>query len=43
MDHFSDCVTSNKTPLTAGEEGLKDMKLIASVYQSAASHAPVKV
>ena len=32
MDHFSDCVTNNKEPLTPGEEGLKDMRIIEAVY-----------
>jgi glucose-fructose oxidoreductase len=43
MDHFSDCVTSNKAPLTAGEEGLKDLRIIEAIYKSAAAHAPVKL
>ena len=43
MDHLSDCVRTDKTPLTPGEEGLKDLRLIEAVYQSAANHAPVKI
>ena len=43
MDHFSDCVQTGKTPLTPGEEGLKDMRLIAAIYTSGASRTPVKV
>ena len=30
MDHLSDCVTTDKPPLTPGEEGLKDMRIITA-------------
>ena len=43
MDHFSDCVRADKAPLTAGEEGLKDLRIIEAIYRSAASGAPVKI
>jgi predicted dehydrogenase len=43
MDHLSDCVTSDKAPLTPGEEGLKDMRLISAIYQAAAGGSPVKL
>jgi hypothetical protein len=36
-------VTSNKAPLTAGEEGLKDLRIIEAVYRSASAHAPVRL
>jgi predicted dehydrogenase len=36
MDHFSDCVLMGTEPLTPGEEGLKDMRIITSIYESAA-------
>ena len=35
MDHFSECVQANKEPLTPGEEGLKDMRIIEAIYESA--------
>jgi predicted dehydrogenase len=43
MDHMSDCVMNNKQPLTAGEEGLRDLKLMTAIYESAQSGKVVKV
>ncbi|MFZ3218247.1 MAG: Gfo/Idh/MocA family oxidoreductase [Candidatus Acidiferrales bacterium] len=37
MDHMSGCVMENKTPLTPGEEGLRDMKIMTAIYQAAQS------
>jgi predicted dehydrogenase len=34
-DHFSSCILENKTPQSPGEEGLRDMELIARIYKSA--------
>jgi predicted dehydrogenase len=36
MDHFSECVLMGTDPLTPGEEGLKDMRIITAIYESAA-------
>ena len=33
-DHFSGCVLNNQTPKTPGEEGLRDLELIARIYAS---------
>jgi predicted dehydrogenase len=35
MDHFSECVQKDKAPKMPGEEGLKDMKIIMKIYESA--------
>ncbi|WP_288426300.1 Gfo/Idh/MocA family oxidoreductase [uncultured Spirosoma sp.] len=43
MDHFSDCVTTNKVPFTPGEEGLQDQKIMEAIYQSAREGRPVKL
>lgn len=43
MDHMSDCVMQKKEPLTAGEEGLRDLKLITVIYEAARSGRTVKV
>jgi predicted dehydrogenase len=43
MDYFSDCVQNNKQPLTPGEEGLADMKVLAAIFKSCDSNQPVKV
>jgi len=33
-DYFSDCVLQDKTPETAGEEGLTDMQYMSKIYQA---------
>jgi predicted dehydrogenase len=33
-DHFAECIFQNKEPKTPGEEGLRDVKLIAEIYRS---------
>jgi predicted dehydrogenase len=43
MDHMSDCVMQNKEPLTPGEEGLRDIKLIMAIYEAAQTGKTVKV
>jgi len=43
MDHFSECVQTNKEPLTPGEEGLKDLKIIEAIYESGRTGKPVKL
>jgi predicted dehydrogenase len=43
MDHLSDCVMQNKEPLTPGEEGLRDIKLIMAIYEAAKTGKTVKV
>ena len=35
MDHMSECVTENKEPLTPGEEGLRDLKVMMAIYEAA--------
>jgi predicted dehydrogenase len=35
IDHFSRCILENRTPDTPGEEGLKDMQHIQSIYKAA--------
>jgi len=35
MDYFSDCVRNNTDPITPGEEGLRDMRIIQAIYESA--------
>lgn len=35
MEHMSDCVMQNREPLTPGEEGLRDLKIITAVYEAA--------
>jgi predicted dehydrogenase len=33
--HFTECILENKTPRTPGEEGLRDMQYIQSIYHAA--------
>jgi len=35
LDHLAECVASGREPIVAGEEGLKDMRLIEAIYRSA--------
>lgn len=35
MEHFSECVLQNKTPITPGEEGLADHRVMAAIEESA--------
>lgn len=34
-DHFAHCVWNNKTPKTPGEEGLRDMEFMSTIYKAA--------
>jgi glucose-fructose oxidoreductase len=43
MDHFSDCVLNNTSPLTPGEDGLQDLRLVSAIYESARNGRPVKL
>jgi len=33
-DHMADCILQNKEPKTPGQEGLRDMELMAQIYRS---------
>ena len=43
LDHMAESVRQNKTPKTPGEEGLRDIRLILAIYESAKKGRPVKV
>ncbi len=43
MDHLSDCVINNKEPLTPGEEGLKDLRIMMAIYEAARAGRKVKL
>jgi predicted dehydrogenase len=43
MDHFGECVQSNKTPYTPGEEGLQDHHLMEAIYESAQTGKSVRL
>jgi predicted dehydrogenase len=42
MDHMSECVMENKEPLTPGEEGLRDMKLMTAIYEAAKANKTIR-
>jgi predicted dehydrogenase len=35
LDHMARCVIDNREPVVAGEEGLRDMRIIEAIYRSA--------
>jgi glucose-fructose oxidoreductase len=35
IDHFAECLLNDTAPLTPGEEGLKDMRIISGIYEAA--------
>ena len=43
MDHFSQSVLANREPLTPGEEGLRDVRILQAIYQSAREGRPVSL
>lgn len=43
MDHFSGCILDDQPPLTPGEEGLKDLKVMMAAYESARTGNVVKI
>ena len=42
-DYFADCVFNDRQPKISGEEGLRDERLIAAIYESCSSGRAVKV
>lgn len=43
MDAFAEAIAHDRIPLTPGEEGLQDMKVIEAIYQAAASGSIVRM
>ena len=43
MDHFAECIRTDRQPRTPGEEGVQDHKLMEAIYRSVATGAPVKL
>ncbi len=43
MDAFAEAIRTGAVPLTPGEEGLQDMRLIAAIYEAAAGGGVVKM
>ncbi len=43
LDHYSDCIKTDKTPKTPGEEGLRDLKLMMAIYEAAKTGRTLRV
>lgn len=43
MDHFSNCIRTGTKVKTPGQEGLRDIRLIQAIYESAHSGHPVRL
>jgi predicted dehydrogenase len=43
MDHFSNCILNNTDPKTPGEEGLRDIRLIQTIYEAARTGKVIRV
>ncbi len=41
IDHFAECIRTGRKPRTGGAEGVQDQRLMAAIYQAAASGRPV--
>ena len=41
LDHMAQCIQEDKKPYTPGEEGLQDMRIMAAIYEAAATGKPV--
>ena len=42
MDHFAECVADGREPLTPGEMGLRDVRLMKLVYEAARTGKTLK-
>jgi predicted dehydrogenase len=43
MDHFAECVLNDREPLTPGEEGLKDLRIMMAIYEAARTGRTVRL
>jgi predicted dehydrogenase len=43
MEHFSECILKGSDPLTPGEEGLRDLRIMMAIYEAARSDKTVKL
>ncbi|MDP3801497.1 Gfo/Idh/MocA family protein [Brevundimonas sp.] len=43
LDHLSLCVMNDRAPIVAGEEGLKDMRIIEAIYRAARERRTVSL
>jgi glucose-fructose oxidoreductase len=43
MDHFSEALMAGREPLTPGEEGLRDLRIMTAIYEAARKGGSVKL
>lgn len=43
MDDFAQCIMANRPSQVAGEEGLRDVKIMTAIYESARTEKPIKL
>jgi predicted dehydrogenase len=43
LDHMAECVRTGREPIVPGEEGLRDIRLVEAIYQSARESRTVKL
>lgn len=43
LDHLAECALSGREPIVAGEEGLRDLRLIEAIYRSAREGKAIRV
>jgi predicted dehydrogenase len=43
MEHMSHCIMEDKTPLTPGEEGLRDLTIMMAIYEAARTNKTIKL
>ena len=43
MDHMSECVMADKPPLTPGEEGWRDLKVMTAIYEAAKTGRTIRI
>ena len=43
LDHMSECAASGREPIVAGEEGLRDMRIVEAIYRSAAEGRTIRI
>lgn len=43
LDHFSECITTNRQPRTPGEEGLQGQRIMEAIYNSAGTGKSVRI
>lgn len=43
IDHFSECILANKEPVSPGEDGLQDVRIMMAIYRAAEAGKTIRV